>query len=201
MSTASISTPGNSCSPPSGRSARRSSSRTTRTSLRAWACLQPALGAEQWSFRAGIGIYFDQTQMNETQFITNGPPIFTQQNINLTGRGLPEYEFGRNTLPVVTIPPDRRELHHAQRHQSVCRGDRRPQTARLHVDILGAEVVLARLAGGSSICRVRRAVGCRNATTPMPTSTPGVLYDVTPGVATRYPQLESDAVFIPVGLV
>ena len=56
-------------------------------------------------FRAGIGIYFDQTQMNETQFITNGPPIFTQQNINLTGRGLPEYEFGKNTLPVVTIPP------------------------------------------------------------------------------------------------
>ena len=43
--------------------------------------------------------------MNETQFITNGPPIFTQQNINLTGRGLPEYEFGKNTLPVVTIPP------------------------------------------------------------------------------------------------
>ena len=56
-------------------------------------------------FRAGIGTYFDQTQMNETQFITNGPPIFTQQNINLTGRGLPEYEFGKNTLPVVTIPP------------------------------------------------------------------------------------------------
>ena len=56
-------------------------------------------------FRAGIGTYFDQTQMNETQFITNGPPIFTQQNIDLTGRGLPEYEFGRNTLPMVTIPP------------------------------------------------------------------------------------------------
>src|SRR5690349_2850428 len=56
-------------------------------------------------FRAGIGTYFDQTQMNETQFITNGPPIFTQQNINLTGRGLTEYEFEKNTLPVVTIPP------------------------------------------------------------------------------------------------
>jgi hypothetical protein len=34
--------------------------------------------ASTWVFRAGIGAYFDQTQMNETQFITNGPPIFTQ---------------------------------------------------------------------------------------------------------------------------
>ncbi|MCU1329165.1 MAG: putative collagen-binding protein [Bryobacterales bacterium] len=60
---------------------------------------------KSWVFRGGIGIYYDQTQLNETQFITNGPPIFTQQNINVTGRGLPVYQFGVNTLPVVTIPP------------------------------------------------------------------------------------------------
>src|SRR5205085_10899950 len=61
--------------------------------------------ASQMVFRGGIGIYFDQTQMNETQFITNGPPIFTQQNYNLTGRGVPEYQFGKNTLPAVVVPP------------------------------------------------------------------------------------------------
>lgn len=61
--------------------------------------------APSWVLRAGAGIYFDQAQMNETQFITNGPPVFAQQNINLTGRGLPEVEFGRNALPVVQIPP------------------------------------------------------------------------------------------------
>ena len=55
--------------------------------------------------RGGIGIYYDQTQLNETQFITNGPPIFTQQNVNVTGQGLPIYQLGVNTLPVVTVPP------------------------------------------------------------------------------------------------
>jgi len=60
--------------------------------------------AEAFVFRGGIGIYYDQTQMNETQFITNGPPIFTQQNYNFTGRGLPAYQFGKNTLPVVVVP-------------------------------------------------------------------------------------------------
>lgn len=47
--------------------------------------------APAWVFRAGSGIYYDQTQMNETQFITNSPPTFFQQNINLTGRGAPVY--------------------------------------------------------------------------------------------------------------
>jgi hypothetical protein len=61
--------------------------------------------ASSWTIRAGAGIYYDQTQMNETQFTTNSPPTFFQQNINLTGRGLPQYQFGVNTLPVLPIPP------------------------------------------------------------------------------------------------
>ncbi|MCC6365588.1 MAG: TonB-dependent receptor [Bryobacterales bacterium] len=61
--------------------------------------------APQWVIRAGAGIYYDQTQMNEVQFTTNSPPTFFQQNINLTGRGLPTYQFGVNTLPVTPVPP------------------------------------------------------------------------------------------------
>lgn len=61
--------------------------------------------ASSWVMRAGAGIYFDQTQMNEVQFTTNSPPTFFQQNINLTGRGRPEFQFGVNTLPVVALPP------------------------------------------------------------------------------------------------
>lgn len=61
--------------------------------------------APSWTVRAGAGFYYDQTQMNETQFTTNSPPTFFQQNINLTGRGLPQYQFGVNTLPVLPIPP------------------------------------------------------------------------------------------------
>ncbi|MBI3470648.1 MAG: TonB-dependent receptor [Candidatus Solibacter usitatus] len=64
----------------------------------------PAWGPS-WVIRAGAGIYFDQTQMNEVQFTTNSPPTFFQQNINLTGRGLPPNQFGVNTLPVVPLPP------------------------------------------------------------------------------------------------
>ncbi|MFN7918864.1 MAG: TonB-dependent receptor [Bryobacteraceae bacterium] len=60
--------------------------------------------APQWVFRAGSGIYFDQTQMNEVQFTTNSPPTFFQQNINLTGRGLPPNQFGVNALPVFPVP-------------------------------------------------------------------------------------------------
>lgn len=61
--------------------------------------------APTWTVRAGAGIYYDQTQMNETQFTTNSPPTFFQQNLNLTGRGVPVYQFGVNTLPVVPVPP------------------------------------------------------------------------------------------------
>lgn len=61
--------------------------------------------ARSWTARAGAGIYYDQTQMNETQFTTNSPPTFFQQNYNFTGRGLPAYQFGVNTLPVTPVPP------------------------------------------------------------------------------------------------
>ena len=61
--------------------------------------------ASTWTVRAGAGIYFDQSQMNETQFTTNSPPTFFQQNYNYTGRGLPPSQFGVNALPVVSVPP------------------------------------------------------------------------------------------------
>jgi hypothetical protein len=61
--------------------------------------------APNWVFRAGSGIYFDQTQMNEVQFTTNSPPTFFQQNYTYTGRGLPPAQFGVNTLPVTAVPP------------------------------------------------------------------------------------------------
>jgi hypothetical protein len=62
----------------------------------------------QWvrslTIRAGSGIYYDQTQMNEAQFTTNSPPTFFQQNLSYTGKGLPQARFGVNTLPVVNVP-------------------------------------------------------------------------------------------------
>lgn len=61
--------------------------------------------APSWVMRAGVGIYFDQTQMNEAQFTTNSPPTFFQQNLNFTGRGLPPAQFGVNTLPTPIVPP------------------------------------------------------------------------------------------------
>jgi hypothetical protein len=61
--------------------------------------------APSFTIRAGAGIYYDQTQMNETQFTTNSPPTFFQQNLSYTGKGLPQAEFGVNTLPVVPVPP------------------------------------------------------------------------------------------------
>lgn len=60
--------------------------------------------APTWVVRAGAGIYYDQSQMNEAQFMTNSPPTFFQQNYNYTGRGLPPAQFGVNTLPAVTLP-------------------------------------------------------------------------------------------------
>lgn len=61
--------------------------------------------APSWVLRAGAGVYYDQTQLNEVQFTTNSPPTFFQQNINLTGRGLPPSQFGVNALPVIPVPP------------------------------------------------------------------------------------------------
>src|SRR5579884_3887042 len=60
--------------------------------------------APTFTIRAGAGIYYDQTQMNETQFTTNSPPTFFQQNLSFTGKGLPQAQFGVNTLPVVPVP-------------------------------------------------------------------------------------------------
>lgn len=60
--------------------------------------------ARSVTIRAGSGIYYDQTQMNETQFTTNSPPTFFQQNFSYTGKGLPPAEFGVNALPVLPVP-------------------------------------------------------------------------------------------------
>ena len=60
--------------------------------------------APSFTIRAGAGVYYDQTQMNETQFTTNSPPTFFQQNLSFTGKGLPTAQFGVNTLPVVAVP-------------------------------------------------------------------------------------------------
>ena len=60
--------------------------------------------APSWTLRAGSGIYYDQTQMNEAQFTTNSPPTFFQQNFNYTGKGLPQAQFGVNALPVLPVP-------------------------------------------------------------------------------------------------
>ncbi len=144
--------------------------------------------ARSMAFRGGIGIYFDQTQMNETQFITNGPPIFTQQNVNLTGRGLPEYEFGRNTLPVVTVPPiDANYITPKGTNLFVEEIDgRKPRvymwTFSLQKSILRDWVLEAAYVGSRGVRLSKRYNAYSNVT-------PGVLYDVTPGVATRYPQL------------
>jgi hypothetical protein len=144
--------------------------------------------APTWVLRAGIGTYYDQTQMNETQFITNGPPIFTQQNINLTGRGLPTYQFGVNTLPVVTIPPvDSNYITPAGTNLFVEEIDgRKPRdymwTFSVQKSLFNDWVVEAAYVGSHGRRLSKRYNAYSNVT-------PGVLYDVTPGVATRYPQL------------
>ena len=143
--------------------------------------------ANTWTIRAGSGIYYDQTQMNETQFITNGPPIFTQQNINLTGRGLPEYQFGVNTLPVVTVPPVDANYQTPQGTNLFVQeiDGRKPRvymwTFSLQKSIKNW-LIEAAYVGSSGRRLSKRYNGYANVT-------PGVLYDVTPGVATRYPRL------------
>ena len=143
--------------------------------------------ANTWTIRAGSGIYYDQTQMNETQFITNGPPIFTQQNVNLTGRGLPEYQFGVNTLPVVTVPPVDANYQTPQGTNLFVQeiDGRKPRvymwTFSLQKSIKNW-LLEAAYVGSSGRRLSKRYNGYANVT-------PGVLYDVTPGVATRYPRL------------
>ncbi len=144
--------------------------------------------ASSFVFRGGIGIYYDQTQMNETQFITNGPPIFTQQNFNFTGRGVPDYQFGKNTLPVVVVPPvDANYVTPAGTNLFVEEIDgRKPRvymwTASIQRSFRTNWLLEVAYAGSHGRRLSKRYNAYSNVT-------PGVLYDVTPGVATRYPQL------------
>ena len=126
--------------------------------------------------------------MNETQFITNGPPIFTQQNINLTGRGLPEYEFGKNTLPVVTIPPiDANYITPKGTNLFAAEIDGRKPRVYMWTFSMQKSFWRDWLAEAAYVGSHGRRFSKRyNAYANV---TPGVLYDVTPGVATRYPQL------------
>jgi hypothetical protein len=138
--------------------------------------------------RGGIGIYYDQAQMNETQFITNGPPIFRQQNYNVTGRGLPEFEFGRNTLPVTPVPPIDENYQtppgtflFAQEIDG-----RKPRVYMITTSLqrsLGQDWVAEAAYVGSKGRRLSKRYNA------YANATPGVLYDVTPGVATQYPRL------------
>ena len=142
----------------------------------------------RWVFRGGIGTYYDQTQMNETQFITNGPPIFTQQNINVTGRGLPTYQFGVNTLPVVAVPPVdanyitpsgtnlfAEELYGAKPREYMW-------TYSIQKSLSNDWLIEVAYVGSHGRRLSKRYNAYSNVT-------PGVLYAVTPGVATYYPQL------------
>jgi hypothetical protein len=143
--------------------------------------------APQWVVRAGAGVYFDQAQMNETQFITNGPPVFAQQNINLTGRGLPEVEFGRNALPVVQIPPIDANYQTPQGiflfAQEI--DGRKPRIYMWTMSVqrsLGNKWMAEAAYVGSQGRRLSKRFNSDA------DSTPGVLYRVTPGVR-RFPRL------------
>ena len=140
------------------------------------------------AIRAGIGFYFDQTQMNETQFITNGPPVFRQQNLNSTGRGLPPFELGVNALPVVPVPPVDANYQtppgtflFAQEIDG-----RKPRVAMwtysMQKSFAQNWMVEVAYVGSRGARLSKRYNSYANAT-------PGILYDVTPGVATRYPNL------------
>jgi hypothetical protein len=126
--------------------------------------------------------------MNETQFITNGPPIFTQQNVNVTGQGLPIYQFGVNTLPVVAIPPvNSSYITPAGTNLFVEEiNGKKPRvymwTYSVQKALFHDWVVEAAYVGSHGRRLSKRYNAYANAT-------PGVLYSVTPGVATKYPQL------------
>ena len=140
------------------------------------------------AIRAGGGIYWDQTQMNEIQFIVNGPPAYTQQNLNATGRGLPEFEFGRNTLPSVVVPPvDSNYITPLGTNLFAAELDgRKPRmymwTMSLQKSIGTNWLVEAAYVGSQGRRLSKRYNSYANVT-------PGILYDVTPGVATQYPRL------------
>src|SRR5579872_3732868 len=58
------------------------------------------------TLRAGYGIYFDQTQLNEMQFQNYGPPFYNLQTFSLSGtQPVPTYTLGVNTFPDVAPVP------------------------------------------------------------------------------------------------
>lgn len=144
--------------------------------------------AQSVAIRGGAGIYYDQTQMNETQFITNGPPVFTQQNLNSTGQGLPPYQFGVNTLPVVTVPPvDNNYV--TPLGTNLFAAEIKGTKPRVYMWTFSLQksfwqdwVVEAAYIGTQGRRLSKRYNAYANVT-------PGVLYDVTPGVTTQYPRL------------
>jgi hypothetical protein len=141
-----------------------------------------------WVFRGGIGIYYDQTQLNETQFITNGPPIFTQQNINVTGSGLPVYQLGVNALPVVTVPPVD-SSYITPKGTNLFVEEETGTKPRVYMWTFSVQKqfwnnwLLEAAYVGSHGRRLSKRYNAYSNVTP------GVLYEVTPGVATQYPQL------------
>jgi hypothetical protein len=140
------------------------------------------------AIRAGAGIYYDQTQMNEVQFITNGPPAYTQQNLNATGRGLPEFEFGRNTLPVVVVPPVDANFV-TPRGTNLFATELSGRKPRVYMWTLSVQKAIGAnwMAEAAYVGSQGRRLSKRY--NSYANVTPGILYRVTPGVATQYPQL------------
>ncbi len=143
--------------------------------------------AQAWVLRGGVGIYFDQGQMNETQFITNGPPIFTQQNNNFTGRGLPEMTFGVNALPAIQVPPIDANYQTPQGIFLFAQemDGRKPRVYMWNMSIqrsLGNKWVAEAAYVGSQGRRLTKRFNSDA------DATPGELYRVTPGVR-RFPRL------------
>jgi hypothetical protein len=131
--------------------------------------------------RAGGGIYYDQTQMNEVQFITNSPPIFFQQNLNFTGRGLPTHQFGVNALPVTPVPPITEDYQTPQGTNLFAQelDARKPRVYMWTMSLqksLGTNWLAEAAYVGSQGRRLSKRYNSDANVTP------GVLYDVTPGV-------------------
>ncbi len=143
--------------------------------------------AQTWVFRAGVGTYFDQTQMNETQFITNGPPIFAQQNNNYTGRGLPPMQLGVNALPILSIPAIDNNYQTPQNIFLFAQemDGRKPRNYMWTFSMqksLGSKWMAEAAYVGSQGRRLSKRFNSDA------DATPGVLYRVTPGVR-RFPRL------------
>jgi hypothetical protein len=58
------------------------------------------------TLRAGYGIFFDLTQLNEMQFQNYGPPFYNLQSFAVSAtQPAPAYTLGINTFPDVIVPP------------------------------------------------------------------------------------------------